>query len=73
MTPTVTTMPPQQLKSPKDVLKSEDKIAEGDSELVIDLLDNELADSALERLKEEVNWETMFHRGHKLTWRLLLN
>lgn len=35
----------------------------GDSYLVTNLLPPDLADVAFERLKTEVQWQTMYHRG----------
>jgi nicotinamidase-related amidase/glutathione S-transferase/alkylated DNA repair dioxygenase AlkB len=40
-----------------------DVIGEGDSRLVVDILLPELKDTAFERLKNEVQWKTMEHRG----------
>ncbi|PPQ69001.1 hypothetical protein CVT26_001935 [Gymnopilus dilepis] len=45
------------------VLGVGDELGAGDSYLVTDLLPPELADVAFERLKTEVKWQTMFHRG----------
>ncbi|KAL4248979.1 Fe2OG dioxygenase domain-containing protein [Abortiporus biennis] len=44
-------------------LGPEDKIGEGDTNLVLNLLPPQLADSAFESLRKEVKWNTMFHRG----------
>jgi hypothetical protein len=40
-----------------------DILGAGDSYLVADVLSPDLSDVAFERLKEEVKWSTMFHRG----------
>ncbi|KAF8346363.1 hypothetical protein F5887DRAFT_961522 [Amanita rubescens] len=40
-----------------------DILGAGDSHLVADVLSPDLSDVAFERLKEEVKWSTMFHRG----------
>ena len=40
-----------------------DKIGASDSYLVADLLPAELAASAFDKVKEEVKWQTMYHRG----------
>ena len=45
------------------VLGVGDELGAGDSYLVTDLLPPELAEVAFERLKTEVKWQTMFHRG----------
>ncbi|KAH0538962.1 hypothetical protein FGG08_004477 [Glutinoglossum americanum] len=45
------------------VLGPGDVIGEGDSRLVVDILTHELKDAAFERLKKEVHWKTMQHRG----------
>ncbi|KAI5116524.1 hypothetical protein M0805_000590 [Coniferiporia weirii] len=43
--------------------KTEERYGEGDTYLVLDLLPPKLADTAFERLFEEVQWDTMSHRG----------
>ncbi|KAL1742726.1 hypothetical protein HDZ31DRAFT_83932 [Schizophyllum fasciatum] len=49
---------------PKPLLGAEDVLGEGDTRLVLDLLPDELrGDSIFARLREEVAWETMCHRG----------
>jgi hypothetical protein len=40
-----------------------EKLGAGDSHLVADLLPAELAATAFGKLKEEVKWQTMYHRG----------
>ncbi|KAH9475284.1 DNA oxidative demethylase ALKBH2 [Psilocybe cubensis] len=51
-------------KAPKaSLLGPGDAIGCGDSYLVADLLPTEIADTAFEKLKAEVKWETMAHRG----------
>ncbi|KAI9712225.1 MAG: hypothetical protein M1812_006960 [Candelaria pacifica] len=40
-----------------------DKIGEGDSRIVEDFLPSSLADSVFERVKMEVQWNTMSHKG----------
>jgi hypothetical protein len=40
-----------------------DSIGEGDTELVLDILPSDLADTAFEKLREEVQWHIMKHRG----------
>ncbi|KAI9861808.1 MAG: hypothetical protein M1824_001919 [Vezdaea acicularis] len=44
-------------------LGPEDIIAEGDSRIVYNLLPQPLRDVAFEKLKAEVQWQTMHHRG----------
>lgn len=39
---------------------------EGDTYLVPNLLPNELASTAFERIKDEVQWQTMHHHGWSL-------
>ncbi|KAI9763692.1 MAG: hypothetical protein M1840_009165 [Geoglossum simile] len=45
------------------VLGPNDVIGEGDSRIVLDILPPELEGAAFDRLKEEVQWRTMQHRG----------
>lgn len=40
-----------------------DVLGAGDSYLVADVLPPDLSDIAFAKLKEEVKWNTMFHRG----------
>ena len=50
----------------KKVLKTlgpGDVLDEGDTELVLDFLPDDLANTAFERMRAEVKWQTMFHRG----------
>lgn len=46
-----------------DYLRPGDRMGEGDTELVLDILPSELASVAFEKLKEEVKWNTMAHKG----------
>lgn len=41
----------------------DDVLGEGDSRLVLEVLPNDLAEVAFERMREEVKWDTMYHRG----------
>lgn len=43
-----------------------DVLGAGDSYLVADLLPNELAEDAFNKLRAEVQWQTMYHRGKLL-------
>jgi len=45
------------------LLATSDKLGEGDSYIVLDFLPKELADAALQNVREEVQWHTMYHRG----------
>jgi hypothetical protein len=40
-----------------------DKIGEGDSGLVLDILPPDLAEVAFENMRKEVAWNVMYHRG----------
>lgn len=40
-----------------------DRIGEGDTELILDILPPDLAETAFERMREEVKWQIMKHRG----------
>ncbi|KAI5999090.1 hypothetical protein EDD15DRAFT_2400838 [Pisolithus albus] len=40
-----------------------DKIGEGDSELVLNVLPSDLAEVAFENMRREVAWNVMYHRG----------
>lgn len=40
-----------------------DALGAGDSYLVADVLSPDVSDIAFAKLKEEVKWNTMFHRG----------
>jgi hypothetical protein len=40
-----------------------DKLGEGDSSLVLDVLPQDLADVAFENMRKEVAWHTMYHQG----------
>lgn len=50
----------------------EDTLGDGDSNLVLDLLPPDLAEVAFEKIRDEVAWDSMFHRGMcavpPLTW-----
>ncbi|KAI4518635.1 hypothetical protein K523DRAFT_254772 [Schizophyllum commune Tattone D] len=48
---------------PQPIFGPDDLIGEGDSRLVLNLLPDELREGIFERLREEVAWETMYHRG----------
>ncbi|KIY63854.1 hypothetical protein CYLTODRAFT_493575 [Cylindrobasidium torrendii FP15055 ss-10] len=52
------------------VLGAGDVIAEGDTFLVENLLDDDLCNGVLPRLKDEVRWETMHHRGGEVPRRV---
>lgn len=45
------------------VLGPGDRIGEGDTSIILHFLPRELADIAFEQLKNEVKWNTMYHRG----------
>jgi hypothetical protein len=45
------------------ILQAGDKLGAGDSHLVMDVLPKDLADGAFDKMKEEVAWNTMHHRG----------
>lgn len=49
--------------TPPQFLGVNDKLGEGDSRLVLDILPEELGSTAFERVRDEVQWKTMFHRG----------
>ena len=49
--------------SKNPMLGINDVLGEGDSRLVLDVLPRDLADVAFEKLREEVAWDTMYHRG----------
>jgi nicotinamidase-related amidase len=53
-------------KKPKTttVLEQDGNVGEGDSYIVSDILPGELAQSVFERVKTEVAWRSMFHRGN---------
>ncbi|KAK0501052.1 hypothetical protein EDD18DRAFT_1307503 [Armillaria luteobubalina] len=54
---------PRGSESPSPILGVGDKIGSGDTYIVENLLADDLVDTAFERLKREVHWHTMFHRG----------
>ena len=45
------------------VLCPGERVGEGDAELTLDLLPPDLAATAFAKLRDEVQWETMRHRG----------
>jgi hypothetical protein len=47
----------------ENILGVGDELGAGDSYLVPDLLPAELAATAFGKLKQEVQWQTMYHRG----------
>lgn len=51
------------LSAPKHYLGPGDSIGEGDTELVLNVLPHNLAETAFEKLREEVQWHVMHHRG----------
>ncbi|KAG9236418.1 hypothetical protein BJ875DRAFT_372181 [Amylocarpus encephaloides] len=53
-------------ETPEGQLAVEDtttKICEGDTTVINNLLDDELASDIFEKLRDEVDWKTMFHQG----------
>ncbi|KAF8838539.1 hypothetical protein BDN67DRAFT_997637 [Paxillus ammoniavirescens] len=50
-------------RAPPPSLGVGDRIGEGDSELVLDILPPDLAKVAFENMKTEVAWNVMYHRG----------
>lgn len=55
--------PSTKFDSRAPVMKAGDVLGEGDSKLVDSILPGFLADSAFDKLKKEVIWRTMYHRG----------
>ncbi|KAG1721878.1 hypothetical protein EDB19DRAFT_1770499 [Suillus lakei] len=47
-----------------------DKIGEGDSSLVLDVLPPELCDAAFKQMIDEVDWNVMYHRGGEVPRRV---
>ncbi|KAA1470918.1 hypothetical protein DENSPDRAFT_864876 [Dentipellis sp. KUC8613] len=47
----------------KALLKPDDRMGEGDTSLILDLLPPEVALTVFDKVKEEVAWNTMYHRG----------
>ncbi|TFY50169.1 hypothetical protein EVG20_g11679, partial [Dentipellis fragilis] len=47
----------------KALLKPDDLMGEGDTSLILDLLPPEIALTVFEKVREEVSWNTMYHRG----------
>ena len=45
------------------ILGTGDRMGEGDTELVPNLLPADLAADAFEKVRDEVKWNTMIHRG----------
>ncbi|KAH7886483.1 hypothetical protein F5I97DRAFT_1867340 [Phlebopus sp. FC_14] len=52
--------------APPPTLGVGDRIGEGDSELVLDILPHELAKVAFDNMRKEVAWNVMYHRGTPL-------
>ena len=50
-------------KQARTFVEQDEAIGEGDSELVYDILPPELAQTAFEKLRQEVQWQAMKHRG----------
>jgi nicotinamidase-related amidase/alkylated DNA repair dioxygenase AlkB len=50
-------------KQPDPPLGPQDKIGEGDSRIIYNFLDAELEKDIFNRLKKEVRWKVMYHRG----------
>jgi hypothetical protein len=55
--------PRSKVKDSASYLGVGDVLGTGDSYLVGGILPNELADVAFEKMKAEVKWDTMHHRG----------
>lgn len=56
--------PPRALKNQNlTTLGADDVLGAGDSRLVLDVLPPDLAETAFAQMREEVRWDTMFHRG----------
>jgi hypothetical protein len=53
---------PKAYKKPP-VMGEGDSLGAGDSHLVLDILPSELAEGAFEKMRTEVAWNTMHHRG----------
>lgn len=49
--------------TPKHGLGPGDKMGEGDTELVLSILPDDLAQVAFDNMRKEVQWNTMHHRG----------
>ncbi|KZP10304.1 hypothetical protein FIBSPDRAFT_938095 [Athelia psychrophila] len=63
-TGTPNSRPPRALKNQNlATLGVDDVLGAGDSRLVLDVLPPDLAETAFARMREEVRWDTMFHRG----------
>ena len=50
-------------KHVRTFVEQDEAIGEGDSELVCDILPPEIAHTAFENLRQEVQWQAMKHRG----------
>jgi nicotinamidase-related amidase/alkylated DNA repair dioxygenase AlkB len=50
-------------RHPDPVLGPGDKIGEGDSRIVYNVLSPDLEESIFKKLREEVQWKSMYHRG----------
>jgi hypothetical protein len=61
--PPVASQPSARAKAKGPTLGAGDKLGEGDTSLVLDVLPPELGDVAFERLRKEVKWNVMLHRG----------
>ncbi|KAG2337395.1 hypothetical protein BDR05DRAFT_970376 [Suillus weaverae] len=57
-------------QTPPSSLGVGDKIGEGDSSLVLDLLPPELCDTAFKQMIDEVDWNVMYHRGGEVPRRV---
>ncbi|KAL9104833.1 MAG: hypothetical protein Q9163_000281 [Psora crenata] len=59
----VSRSPALRAKARSSVLGPDDVIGSGDSRIVFEFLGDDMADQAFSQLKDEVNWQTMGHRG----------
>jgi len=50
-------------RADQHLLEPGDEMGEGDTTLVLDILPKDLADAAFENMRQEVGWNTMYHRG----------
>jgi len=62
-TPTLTNIKPSRSKRVVKTLGPDSHMGEGDTELVLNIVPEDLSKDAFELLKTEVQWQTMFHRG----------
>lgn len=44
-------------------MKPGDRMGEGDTELILNILPPELANTAFQKLRDEVKWNHMVHKG----------